>query len=64
LLELVGYVRNLPDGGVEVAVEGSKSHLQALINHLRVGPPGASVDEIDVDWSEWSGQYQGFVVRR
>jgi len=35
---LVGTVRNLPDGGVEVRAEGARSALVCLVADLRRGP--------------------------
>jgi hypothetical protein len=30
---------------------------------LKVGPAGASVDNIDVAWSDYTGKYSSFDVR-
>lgn len=54
-LGLVGYAENLSDGRVEVVAEGEKSDLELLINHLRQGPRGARVEQLDVQWSEATG---------
>jgi acylphosphatase len=42
-LRLAGWVRNCPNGTVEVAVDGPPDAQQALIAALRRGPPGADV---------------------
>lgn len=47
-LEVVGTVRNLLDGTVEADVEGSAGAVEAMIEHLRQGPPAAQVDGVDV----------------
>jgi len=44
---LAGWVRNLADGAVEVAAEGSGDDVQALRSELAVGPSGARVDAVD-----------------
>jgi len=63
-LGLTGYVRNLPDGrAVEVQAEGERNKLVRLIDHLKVGPPGAMVARVESDWSEYTGGYSGFSVR-
>ncbi len=54
-LGLSGYAENLSDGRVEVVAEGEKADLEHLIHHLRQGPRGARVDQIDVQWSEATG---------
>jgi len=46
-LGLAGWVRNRPDGTVEVAAEGSAAMLARLREELRTGPPGAVVASID-----------------
>ena len=54
-LDLAGWVKNRPDGGVEVVAEGSEASVRLLIKQLRVGPPGADVGEVQefpIDRSE------------
>ena len=43
-LGLSGWVRNLPDGSVEVVAAGDDGQLALLKEELRRGPPGAVVD--------------------
>lgn len=46
-LGLVGYVRNLPDGSVEVAARGAAGALSELARELWRGPAGAAVQQVD-----------------
>jgi acylphosphatase len=46
-LGLVGRVRNLRDGTVEVAAAGPDEALAALRDRLREGPSGAQVEALD-----------------
>jgi len=46
-LNLAGWVRNRPDGTVEVAAEGSAAMIERLRDELRKGPSGAVVTSID-----------------
>jgi len=63
-LGLTGFARNLSDGvTVEVVAEGPRPALEALLAALRVGPPGAYVERVDVSWGEATGGNQGFVAR-
>lgn len=44
---VAGWVRNTPDGAVEVAANGSAVALDRLRQRLREGPPGASVTAVE-----------------
>ena len=61
-LGVTGYVRNLPDNSVEILAEGEKAQLEKLIEYLKQGPPGASVDDLELTWSAYTGQYRDFQV--
>ena len=45
-LGLAGWVRNLPDGSVEVLAEGDQGQLDLLEGELKKGPQGARVAAI------------------
>ena len=63
-LGLKGYVCNLASGdAVEVQAEGKKAQLNELLEQLKVGPPGAWVKGVEIDWSDYSGQFTDFSVR-
>jgi acylphosphatase len=49
-IHLTGSVRNMPNESVRVEAEGPREALEALIEDLREGPPGARVDRVDVEW--------------
>lgn len=55
-LRLAGFVRNLPDRRVEMAVEGPPADVQAMIETVREGPPGATVSDVALEWEEPRGQ--------
>ena len=46
-LQLAGWVRNLPDGRVEVVASGDPSSLEALETALGSGPAGAAVSGVE-----------------
>ena len=46
-LGLTGFVRNLPNGSVEVVVDGPEEALPALERLLRTGPGSAQVDRLE-----------------
>jgi acylphosphatase len=60
---LTGYVRNTPDGGVEVVAEGEEAALQRLVEALRLGPPGADIGYVDFTWHEATQEFGGFEIR-
>ena len=62
-LGLVGWVRNLPDGRVEAVAEGERDKLDAFIAECRQGPPYARVDDIELAWSEPTGEFDSFRMR-
>lgn len=62
-LGLAGFVRNLPDGRVEVVAEGPEEKLEELIQFCRYGPPLAHVTGVEIRWEEPTGEFSGFSVR-
>jgi len=59
---LHGWVRNLPDGRVEVEAEGDADAVERFERALRQGPRGARVDAIDAEAVMPSGREPGFFV--
>ena len=62
-LALVGYVRNQPDGTVEVVAQGHRDSLEKLVAHLHKGPLLAHVTHVDVDWREPTEKFDSFNIR-
>jgi acylphosphatase len=48
-LDLVGWVRNLPDGRVEVWAQGDPDACDKLADWLWAGPPAAVISGVEVD---------------
>jgi acylphosphatase len=64
LLKLTGWVRNLPDGDVEIYAEGSEGSLQSLLTFLKSGPALAKVSSVDAQWTSTpKAQYEEFQIR-
>jgi acylphosphatase len=51
-LGLTGQAENLADGRVEVIVEGPRRDVEHLLVRLQRGPVHATVEGLDVTWSE------------
>jgi len=60
---LHGWVRNLPDGRVEISAEGEAEALERFERHVRHGPPGAKVDHVEATEEGVSGADAGFRMR-
>ena len=61
-LGLKGWVRNVPDGTVEILVEGPRDKVERLIDWARVGPPLAKVTKVDVQWEDYRGEFDSFEI--
>ncbi|WP_209439580.1 acylphosphatase [Kitasatospora phosalacinea] len=46
--EVVGWVRNLPDGRVEAVFEGDPDPVEQMVAWTHHGPPRAVVDHVEV----------------
>ncbi len=59
---VTGYVKNLPDGTVEVVAQGEKSALETLVAKLHRGSILARVDAVSVEWHTPTGKFDGFKI--
>ena len=46
--DLTGFARNLPDGGVELEVQGSEASVARMLAWLAEGPPWAEVESLEI----------------
>ena len=60
---LAGWVRNLPDGRVELVAEGPEAAVQRLIEWCRHGPRHALVRHVQVTWESPGDEPAGFRIR-
>lgn len=51
-LGLKGWVRNLPDGRVELLAQGEEKVLRMLLAWAHQGPATARVDHVEAQWAE------------
>jgi acylphosphatase len=59
---VTGYVRNLPDGRVEMVVEGEEKDLDALVDALKRQMEGF-IRKADVSAGKATGEFTGFTIR-
>ena len=60
---VVGFVRNLADGGVELEAEGSAGEVRAYLEDLR-GEFRQYIRDEEVRWLAPTGEYRRFEVQR
>lgn len=58
-----GWVRNVPDGNVEIEAEGEAEAIERFELRIRQGPRGARVDHVDTTESAPSHHNTGFEIR-
>lgn len=62
-LNLVGWVRNLPDSRVEALVEGPEKALKLFLERIANGPMKSYIRQTTVDFSPATGEFEDFRVR-
>jgi tRNA pseudouridine55 synthase len=62
-LNILGYVKNLEDGTVEVVAQGKEEDLQKFIEQLKIGPFLAKVEKIDIIFKKPTDIYLYFEIR-
>lgn len=55
-----GYVKNLPDGSVEIVAEASKEIVDKFVDAVRVKEPQIDAARLDVAYTEATGEYEHF----
>jgi acylphosphatase len=61
-LGLKGWVRNLYDGRVEAVAEGARTDLETFIGSLEAGPAAARIEDLDIRWEPYSGEFPDFKI--
>ena len=59
---LGGWVKNLPDGRVEVVCEGSKDRIEAFLGDIAGGDLGATIRKATCCWEPPTRGFQDFCV--
>jgi acylphosphatase len=63
-LGLLGWVRNLSNGTVEVLAEGTRMMVEALVEWCKTGPSLGRVTAVDVRWKEATEEFDDFDILR
>lgn len=62
-LNIKGWVRNTQDEKVEALLEGDLQSIQELIKLCKNGPKNAIVDDIDIRYEKFTGEFQDFEIK-
>jgi len=60
--DIRGWIRNLPDGRVEIVATGAEENLRSFREQIELGPRGARVDRVDVQEKELE-RHVSFTIR-
>ena len=59
---VTGWVRNRPEGTVEAVFEGDSALVNQALDWCWNGSPMSRVSDVQVDWEEFTGAYDGFSI--
>jgi acylphosphatase len=62
--QVLGYVRNLPDGRVEALAEGTTDNVESFKHDLATGPAFAAVENVEEINVDAVGTYSSFRIER
>ena len=61
-LGITGWVKNRVDGCVEVLAEGDEDAIRELTSWANHGPSAARVDNVEIRWRGYTGEYPEFAI--
>lgn len=61
-LGLVGTVRNLLDGRVEIRTEGDRNIIETLVDILKNGDGICRVERCEIEWNDPEDTYENFKI--
>ncbi|MFC2142831.1 acylphosphatase [Candidatus Aenigmatarchaeota archaeon] len=54
-LSINGWVKNLPQGAVEIIAEGDDDKIEKFISEIKQGPSASQVDDVIIEWEDPKG---------
>jgi len=62
-LSINGWVRNVRYDQVEVTAEGVRPTLEQFLRLVKIGPRGSRVDDVEISYEKFSGEFSEFGIR-
>ena len=62
-LGVVGWIKNLRDGRVELVAEGEEKALEQFIKDIRTGPMRNFIKDVEITWSASTDDFEDFEIR-
>ena len=62
-LGVVGWVKNLRDGRVELVAEGDQAALERFLDTIRSGPMKNFITHVEISWSNATETFDEFEIR-
>jgi len=59
---LMGWVKNRPDGSVEMVVEGEEDAVKDFLAWAQTGPSTARVEKVETRWRSYTGEFTDFRI--
>lgn len=62
--QVIGYVKNCPDGTVEALAQGAANDVEEFKKDLATGPQWSSVEHVEEINLEPTSEYRSFLIER
>ncbi len=59
---LTGWVKNLPDGRVEMVCEGPREKIELLLERIQESPMGHHIQKTQRSWEAATGEFRDFNI--
>ncbi len=61
-LEITGWIKNMPDGSVEILAQGLPDVLKEFVEYVHEGSLKAKVESVSIDWQTAKRLYDDFSI--
>ena len=61
-LSVTGYVKNMPDGSVDIIGQGEEEKVKAFVEAISAGPEEAEVESLELVWGKPSSDFATFTI--